>query len=86
MVVCVLLKSNSLVCCLAAPGDPEAHNDVWSPNQSTDKYYCKSNVILCEDDCIISDPISVARLFNEYYTGIVDGIGFKVMIPFQMTI
>ena len=43
----------------------------------------KSNkdIILCENDDIISHPNEVANIFNEYFTAIADEIGFNDPIP-----
>ena len=41
----------------------------------------QNNIILSENDCIISDAEEVAKVFNEYFAGIVDCIGFCDPIP-----
>ena len=45
------------------------------------KVNSQNNIILCENDCIISDAEKVAKVFNEYFAGIADGIGFSDPIP-----
>ena len=45
------------------------------------KVNLQNNIILCENDCIISDAEEVAKVFNEYFVGIADGIGFGDPIP-----
>ena len=45
------------------------------------KVNSQNNIILCENDCIISDAQEVAKVFNEYFAGIGDGIGFSDPIP-----
>ena len=42
-------------------------------------------ILLCENDCIISDAEEVAKVFNEYFAGIADGIGFSDSIPDDYT-
>ena len=58
--------------------EPEilANNKVLSS-----KVNSQNNMILCEDDCIISDAEEVAKVFNEYFVGIADGIGVSDPIP-----
>ena len=38
-------------------------------------------MIWCENDCIISKAKEVAKVYNEYFSGIADGIGFSDPIP-----
>ena len=39
------------------------------------------DIILCENDNIISHPNEVANIFNDYFTAIADEIGFDDPIP-----
>ena len=49
---------------------------------SYDSKYCsQENIILHEKDDIVSDAKSVAKIFNEYITGIASDIGFNDHIP-----
>ena len=41
----------------------------------------QNSSILYDNDAIISDAASVAKVFNGYFTGIADGIGFKIPYP-----
>ena len=45
------------------------------------KYNIKENVILRENDDIVNDAESVAKIFNEYFTQIASDIGFNDPIP-----
>ena len=36
---------------------------------------------MCEKDNIVNDAKSVAKIFNEYFTGIASNIGFNDPIP-----
>ena len=45
------------------------------------KYYAQENIILHEKGDIVSDAKSVAKIFNEYITGIASDIGFNDPIP-----
>ena len=45
------------------------------------KVNSQNNIILVENDCIISDAEEVAKVFNEYFAEIADGIGFSDPIP-----
>ena len=45
------------------------------------KVNSQNNIILCENDCIISDAEEMAKVFNEYFAEIADGIGFSDPIP-----
>ena len=45
------------------------------------KVNSQNNIILCGNDCIISDAEEVAKVFNEYFAGIADDIGFSDPIP-----
>ena len=40
-----------------------------------------SNIMLCENDAIVNDLVSVANIFNKYFTDIADKIGFNDPIP-----
>ena len=40
-----------------------------------------SNIMLCENDTIVNDLVSVANIFNKYFTDIADKIGFNDPIP-----
>ena len=41
----------------------------------------KENIILCEEDGIVNDAKSVAKIFNEYFTKIAFDIGYNDPIP-----
>ena len=45
------------------------------------KYNNKENVVLRENDDIVNDAESVAKIFNEYFTQIASDIGFNYTIP-----
>ena len=45
------------------------------------KCHVQENIILREKDDIVNDAKSVAKIFNEYFTGIASDIGFNDPIP-----
>ena len=63
--------------------EPENLDNNKAPLSS--KVNSQNNIILCENDCIISDAEEMAKVFNEYFAGIADGIGFGDPIPDDYT-
>ena len=45
------------------------------------QYNFKEHIILREEDDIINDAESVAKIFNEYFTKIASGISYDDLIP-----
>ena len=47
----------------------------------TNKNLGNGNIMLCDNDEIVTDSISVANIFNKYFMEIADSIGFNDPIP-----
>ena len=45
------------------------------------RHTANTDIMLCENDSIISKSESVAKIFNKYFYEIAEGIGFNDLIP-----